>query len=399
MSARKDMICIGTPAWDGNYAKSTIELLKELSGDFRILYVDYQYTLKDMAATLVGRQQAPLLRMSGLQRRLRTVEIGEKRSITVLTPPPFIPVNWIEHAPTYDRIHALNAARLLRTIRRAMHRLGMERPVVLNAFNPSLGIHCAGKLDESLLVYYCYDNISAAGWLGKHGERTEQEFVRMTDGIITSSDALRERFAGYDDALFTVKNGVDLELMNEAFTRTAAGGQRTVGYIGSIDERIDFPLLEDVIIAMPEHRFLFVGRITDASYRTRLARHHNVEHAGAHPLSALPAFLRRMDVCIIPFAQNDFNTGVYPMKVNEYLAAGKPVVMTPFAHLPEFDGVVHTAGTPHTFTSAITSSLLSDSDELRTLRREFAGFHSWEQRAQEFSTILHTLSERKGAAR
>lgn len=387
MSGRQDMICIGTPAWEGNYTKSTVMLMKELSQKFRILYVDYQYTWKDAAMRLLGSGEAPLLRMTGLAPRLRTVESGTGAAIHVLTPPPIIPVQWIDSPALYHRVHSWNARLLRSSIRRAMRQLQFKDPVVVNAFNPSFGVPLAGGLDESLLVYYCYDNISAAGWLSKHGEAAERTFAQLADRIITSSDHLATRFPEHTSKVSVVKNGVDIGSMGSAFTEYSERNPPVVGYIGSIDERLDLDLLEQVMTSLPDHRFRFVGRVTEEQFRERLQRHPNAELLGPHPASALPAFLREMDVCIIPFAATEFNRSVYPMKVNEYLAAGKPVVMTPFADLPEFSGVVTVAGR-ESFACAIQNAHRSDSTELRHLRQEFARFQSWSSRAASFAEII-----------
>jgi hypothetical protein len=108
------------------------------------------------------------------------------------------------------------------SIRSAVKKMKMKDPIVINAFNPSLGIHLAGKLDESLLVYYCYDNISAAGWLGRHGADSEKIFAEQADCIITSSNELKNRFKEHQGKCFVVKNGVDFSLMAAGILHRAA---------------------------------------------------------------------------------------------------------------------------------------------------------------------------------
>ena len=97
-----------------------------------------------------------------------------------------------------------------------------------------------------------------------------------------------------------------------------------------------------------------------------------------------------MDVCIIPFAKNEFNRSIYPLKVNEYLAAGKPVVMTSFADLPEFDGIVEIAESKEDFFLGIVRALALDSDEQRRVRQDFAQHHSWTYRAKDFSRVIES---------
>lgn len=393
--SRRDIICIGNPTWEGDYAKSTVQLLSELARDHRILYVDYQFTLKDIGTTLFGKQHAPVSRMLGLSSRLRKLPLTNGASVHVLTPPPIAPVNWINSSALYHSAQSMNAAVILTSILSAVKKMEMKDPIVINAFNPSLGIHLAGKLDESLLVYYCYDNISAAGWIGRHGADSEKKFAKQADCIITSSVELTNRFTEHREKTFVVKNGVDFSLMSQGFSTVQQKQQRTIGYIGSIDERVDYDLLDHVIGSMKEHRFRFIGRSTQNGFVERLRNHENVELLGAHPVRSLPGFLNDMDVCIIPFAKNEFNRSVYPLKVNEYLAAGKPVVMTDFAELPEFCGVVHSASTKEEFADLITLAIASDSDEHRMLRRDFAQYHSWTHRAKDLSSIIESQLRRK----
>lgn len=393
--SRGDIICIGNPTWEGDYAKSTVQLLSELARDYRILYVDYQFTFKDIGTTILGQQRAPVGRMLGFSSRLRMLPLDNCASVFVLTPPPIVPANWIKSKSLYHNVQSMNAKIILSSIRSAMKKMEMNDPIVINAFNPSLGVHLAGKLDESLLVYYCYDNISAAGWLGRHGADSEKNFAQQADCIITSSNELKNRFNEHLEKTFVVKNGVDFSLMEKGFSSVQKKKRQIIGYVGSIDERVDYDLLDHVIGSMKEYRFRFIGRSTEEEFVDRLKKHDNVELLGAHPVTSLPAFLKEMDVCIIPFAKNEFNRSIYPLKVNEYLAAGKPVVMTDFAVLPEFCGVVHTASTKEEFADLITLAIASDSDEHRMLRRDFAQYHSWTHRAKDLSSIIGAQLRRK----
>lgn len=395
MEKKRTIVCIGTPTWEGNYAKSTVQLLSELSDRYTILYVDYQYTVKDMIMTAAGRQNAPLRRMAGLDERLRKLPAGNSGSVFVLTPPPIIPMNWINDRKIYNAVQSFNARIIRSSILSAMQELKMEDPIVISAFNPSFGMALKGTLGESSLIYYCYDNISAAPWLGKHGGMLEQEFAAAADVIVTSSDELTKRFSNFSTKVHVVKNGVDFQNMQRGFSEVRRYGRPVAGYIGSIDERIDYDLLESVIDRSQDITFRFIGRSTHPNFEQRLRRHSNVEMLGAHPSSSLPDFLKEMDVCIIPFAMNEFNRSVYPMKVNEYLAAGKPVVMTPFADLPEFSGIVRCSDSAENFNRSLRNEIANDTAEQKDLRQTFAHERSWTNRAKEFSTVIETAVRRR----
>jgi hypothetical protein len=48
-----------------------------------------------------------------------------------------------------------------------------------------------------------------------------------------------------------------------------------------------------------------------------------------------------MQVGIIPFVKNGFTKNIYPMKINQYLAYGMPVVTTDFADLSDFGDLIY----------------------------------------------------------
>ena len=53
-----------------------------------------------------------------------------------------------------------------------------------------------------------------------------------------------------------------------------------------------------------------------------------VHFLGAKPYAELPRYARFYDVAILPFAVNEITESVSPVKIFEYMAAGKPVVTT-----------------------------------------------------------------------
>jgi len=74
---------------------------------------------------------------------------------------------------------------------------------------------------------------------------------------------------------------------------------------------------------------------------------------------------------------------------------GKPVVMTSFAKLPEFDSIVKTADSPEEFRNAIRSSIQNDDKENRAQRIQVAQKNSWEERSIELNDILESVNGEK----
>lgn len=355
----------------------------------RVLYVDYAYTWKDWFSGLFGRGFAPWRRMVGLQNRIREVPTGKGGHLWVLSLPPVIPANFIQSPWLYDLVTRINGVGMRRAIRKATQKLQFSDPVVINAFNPVYGLQLAGRLNEKKLIYYCYDEISAAAWAGKHGARLESQFMDMADATVVSSEGLAIGKTAPGRSVFTIKNGVDFEQFahsqNSLDIPFSRKGRQVAGYLGSIDDRLDFDLLEAAFAALPDVLFVLVGRIQTEAIRARLAGFNNVYLAGPQPPETLPAWVHQMQVGLIPFVKNAFTAGIYPLKINEYLACGKQVVSTRFAPLQEFESVVHWAEQPETFVQAIKTALDAS---YNTAGQHFAKSNDWASRAAEFEKIL-----------
>jgi glycosyltransferase involved in cell wall biosynthesis len=393
-----DIICHAFTAWEGNYMKSTVELMLRMAKDHRILYVDYAYTWKDFVQSLRGKQtDCDWRQMIGLRSRLRTVHSPYGGSLQILTLPPIIPVNFLKNESLYERINRQNALVSGRAIRKAMKKLGMENPVVINALNPGIGRYLAGRLNERRLVYYCYDEIGAAEWLNKHGARQEAAFLPLVDTVLVTSEGLRQNKSAVHPRVEVVKNGVTFELFSRETPPDALphiphaqDGRPIVGYLGSIDDRMDMDIMHHLIQSIPEALFVFVGRVTHAWVQEALLPYPNVFFAGPKPPVELPAWVQRMDVCLIPFLRNEFTFSVYPMKINEYLAAGKPVVTTGFADLSDFTQIVSIAEGSDAFTAAVRQALTHRSKEAALARQAFAKGNDWSARAAKLTQLIET---------
>lgn len=386
----KPIVCLAFPAWEGNYLKSTVQLMTELARiGHPVLYVDYAYTWKDFVQSLRGQGFASWKRMAGIEPRLRTISLDNGAEIHVLTLPPILPINFLKNATAYDFINAFNAFFIKKSILKAMKQLGMASPTVVNAFNPFLGNPLAGQLNESKRIYYCYDDIGAATWANRHGERLETAFMQKADTVIVTSQGLLEKKSKLNPQCVLIKNGVDYALFSEKkdiLSPIAIGkDKKIIGYLGSIDERVDYDLLEKLIAATPQYGYAFIGRVTQPAYQKRLEAFPNVILFGSQPPATLPAWVQQFDVCLIPFLKNELTAGIYPLKINEYLAAGKPVVATRFADLSDFETVVNIADDDKSFIQMVQKDFShTDIESLKS----FAAQNSWTERGQQFSNLI-----------
>ena len=234
-----------------------------------------------------------------------------------------------------------------------------------------------------------FDDIGSARWASRHGKRLEDDFIKKADTVIVTSQGLFDKKSKENPNCFLIKNGVDFNLFSKESSDLPQvlleSDKKTIGYLGSVDERVDYDLLEKLISTTPQYNYVFVGRVTQSAYEKRLLVFPNVQMMGSQPPPTLPAWVQKFDVCLIPFLKNELTAGIYPLKINEYLAAGKPVVSTRFANLSDFETVVQIADDDDAFLQLVQKEY-SNTDAARF--RHFASQNSWTARSKAFSELL-----------
>ena len=386
------IICVGQTTWEGGpFQKAVVQLMTELSARHRVLFVNYPYTVKDLAQGLLGRAEVPVRNLLRPDESLDKKQLANGSETHTWQPPAMLPVNWLPDA-LHDRLVTWNANRLVKGLRKVMHRLGIERPLVINAFNPVFGLAMLHRLNECATVYYCFDEITLSPWMSRHGGRYERAYLPRVDAVITTSETLRRAKEPLQPNAYCVKNGVNFDLFNHAQHRTTQPSARPViGYLGTADDRVDLPLVEHCVKTMPDVDFVFVGSVNEPAITRQLTAYPNVRFEPSRPVYELPPLLARMNAAMIPFVCNPHTYTIYPLKINEYLAAGLPVVATPFSLLDDFAGVVELAATPTAFATALRTALTDTGPERVAERVTMARGNSWARRSEEFETILHQL--------
>lgn len=378
------------PTWEGDYMKAVVQLMAELAKHNRVIYVNYAYTFKDLLGGVLGKNNTPINRVLGREGRLQSKIKNDNGELFILYPPPVMPTNFIKNEKVYYNKQSKQAQKVGKAINAAQAELGFKDAILINAFNPQFGLPLIGKLNESLRLYYCYDEINAAQWCKAHGGRVEREFLTKVDGVIVTSEGLLATKSKQNKNCFLVKNGVDHSLFSQAMSNEVKS-EKVIGYIGSIDDRIDYELLGKVAETYNEYKLKFIGRVTYDYAYDFASKYKNVVLTGAKQPKELAAELKEVDLGLIPFVTNEFTKNIYPLKVNEYLAAGKPVVSTNFASLNEFKNHISIANNHTEFLKSINQELNFDSLEKRKQRNEFAKANSWANRAEVFSQIIEDL--------
>lgn len=375
--SQNTIICHSFPAWDTPYIKSTIELMTRLTKENRVIIVDYHYTWKD----IFTNSFAPKKRVLGMSSRWRKIQTswGE---IEVYNSAPVLPTNWINNRQLLNLINGFNSILLKKAVKHVMQKVGHNEATLVNAFNPVFGLLTKKFWKVKRSFYYCYDEISGASWAGKHGPIYEEAFAQKVDGIICTSSTLRNEKAKLNPNCHLVPNGVNLDIFKS--TMPIKGSSNSIGYVGAVDNRIDFELLNDLATAFPRYRIQLYGPI-----KTELpAMKNNILFYGAVPQEDLPKLISPLDACLIPFVKNKLTAAIYPLKINEYLALGKPVISTDFADLTDFDKHISIGKTSDQFIEQARKELKYNNRLKAQARIRVAQKNSWDERALAFQAII-----------
>ena len=117
----------------------------------------------------------------------------------------------------------------------------------------------------------------------------------------------------------------------------------------------------------------------------------NIHFLGSKPYSELPRYIRQFDVCVLPWRENNTFTGYgSAIKIREYLATGKPVVMAPLYEYLETPGLRFYHGTQQ-FIEQIESALGNDTPAAAAQRQAVVKHGTWDERARQLAELILSL--------
>ena len=297
--------------------------------------------------------------------------------------------------PSVARLNAHLATRLVRRHLRPTGR------VVLWLSHPDQARQI-GRYGEALV---CFDSMDYHAAFKRARARTamaaaERDLLARADLVFTSSEDLHARAHAAGAQATLVPNAADVEHFARAAgplpepTDLARLGRPRLLYYGTLGPWLDVGWIAGIAGARPDWTVVLIGPRAGADLRP-LAGLPNVALLGPRPYAALPAYLGHADVCLLPRVASDLTRAMDPVKVYEYLAAGRPVVATPLTELTKYGALVDVAAAPAAAVSAIERHLLAPDDERRRERQAFAARHTWQARGALVSAALEAaLAER-----
>ncbi|GEO10785.1 glycosyltransferase [Segetibacter aerophilus] len=397
-----DIVMLTSSRWDDELSSSALSLAKEFSKSNRVFYIDHPFSIKDFFSgknkTRIRSRMSSLLLGKGICRRVE----GFPPGFTAVTPKLTIPINWLKDGKMYNFLSGKNDQILYKTLREVIKKNSIKQYIFINIFDPFFFKSFPSDLKPSRLIYQTVDDISQEEYIAKHGIRLEKEAISKADFTFATSRELVRRVTPFSSRVFYLPNAADISIFKRASNTILPRPEelkniigKIICYTGVIGTRINYDLLKKIAIHHPDKTLVLVGPALTSEYiDAGLSDCPNIIFTGAKDINELPAYLQYSDVAIIPFEYNQLTKSIYPLKINEYLAAGKPVVSTAFSEdIKEFDKVAYIAKTNEEFLQLIDFAIKENSLQKKTERMNEAAKNTWQNRVETFWNIVEEQSE------
>jgi glycosyltransferase involved in cell wall biosynthesis len=384
------IVCVSPQVWDTGLPTNRQQIMRR-AAEFghEIVFVETSDFLgRDLWRLVHGSREDART----LFRRLVTGDRVAER-ITVRKAPWLAPwarrVRWANWLDT-----TLTGALIRRIVRR------IDGPVVLWLYDAASS-PLIGRCGEAASVYDCVDDHAEAA-----GENPRvRALVAAADHlgaasatvVITTTRTLYERHRAANPQTYLVPNVGDYRHFAPAASRAIAAADVTtlsrpvLGFTGNVVAwKVDFELLAEAARRRPSWSFVLVGpagrdALEQLSHLTALA---NVHHLGSRPYDRVPEYVAGFDVGLCPYLWNEYVRSVFPLKLYEYLAAGKPVVASGIPDLAGMEPDVRLTRGADEFVRAVEDVLALNSQDDRARRMALAAANTWESRTRRIIELV-----------
>jgi glycosyltransferase involved in cell wall biosynthesis len=381
----QSIVCFAGEDWWYHHPHSKNHILKRFARQNRVLFVNSI----SMGLPSISNPDFFLKirrKLKSYLRWLRKVPEG----LHVMTPVnlPFYGISWVRR---------LNGALLRFQVGLAMRLCGMRDPIIWAAIPTAAGV--ATSLPSKLLLYQVSDKYEA-----NEDSNLSADIIREFHSLLKRSAAV-VLYSGrklYEESNEThryfLEQAVDYEHFATPAPETALDvvtvPHPILGYFGAMDFIMDIDLIREVSRRRPDWHWVFIGLKSNLVQ----VQAPNVHFLGPRPYADLPKYLKCFDVCVLPWRlASDFTSYGSAIKVREYLATGKPIVMAPLYEYLRAPGI-RFYDLPDSFIAAVEDALAHDSPSDRALRQDAVRHATWDERARQLGALISNLLQQPRSA-
>lgn len=280
------------------------------------------------------------------------------------------------------------------------------QPLVAYVYHPQF-LPYVRHLRPDFLVYHAYDRYEhTPGWDAGQ-EAAERILLAQADLVLASSDQIADALrAKCRREVRVLPNGADVA----AFARARSKPQPPpdvqaipaprLGWTGALHSKVDFALLAELAARRPDWHIVLLGHLNlhnVQAWRGDLEAcqaRPNVHFLGSRTAAEVPDYVVQMDVNMMAYKMDSCGwvSSGYPLKLHEYLAAGRPVVSVDLPSVRPFASVLSIAHGVDEWEAALAQALAEPDADAATQRRlAVAAQNGWDSRVEVLAAWLRQM--------
>jgi glycosyltransferase involved in cell wall biosynthesis len=292
-------------------------------------------------------------------------------------------------------------------IKRLAHRRGLRKPVLWIAIPTAADM--IGTLDEAAVVYHVSDKYDANTM--DHAtdpaliRRLHERAIDAADLVFYSGRKLFNEATRGTERSHLLEQGVDFDHWRHVGNGTmhvapeiAKIPRPRLGYFGAIEPwLVDQGLIKRASHERPEWQWVFIG---NRSRGLEIEELPNVHFLPPVPYADLPSYAAGFDVCVLPWeTEQSFTSYGSAIKVREYLATGKPVVISALPEYEPMRDVLRIARTRDDFMRLVEEALHENDASAVARRQASVASGTWDARAEWVSGLIERVLAEKDLSR
>jgi len=324
----KDFIFFATADWDTPYWTNKQHMAKEFARlGHRILYIESVGIRKPKIISGIDLKRIFFRFFRGIR---RPKKVDANTNIWVLAP-LVIPFG---HGNKWIKLFNQSVMKWQMNCFLKQH--GFSRPLIWT-YHPYM-LHVIKNLGlRNELIYHCVDDLSAVPGIDKFSYNLEEkQLLKKADIVFATSKHLKKKCLQHNKNTHFFSNVVDFEHFSSSITRKIIPKDlkcipepRILHMVALSYFKIDFNLLNQLALERPQYHLIFIGDEIEGQVdnKVRIMKDYkNVHFLGFKKYNELPNYLSNIQVGLLPMLKNPYTKSMTPMKLNEYLASGVPVV-------------------------------------------------------------------------
>jgi glycosyltransferase involved in cell wall biosynthesis len=385
MITNRSIICFGGEDWWYHHPHSKNHLMRRFArAGNKVIFVN---SISMGLAPVKSGELLPRVKrkLKSYAKLARTTEEG----ITVVSPAVVPFFGSAAAAATNRRLLTAQISSLAK-------RRGLTKPILWIAIPTAVEV--VGRLDESIVIYHVSDKYDA----NTMDHATDPTLIRKlheraiegADLVFYSSRKLFDEVTVGPEKSYLLEQAVDFDHWSRLSRREVAVAeavakipQPRIGYFGAIEPwLIDQELIKKAARERPEWNWIFIG---NKSRGLEIEQMSNVHFLPPVSYEELPHYAAGFDVCVLPWnTEVPFTSYGSAIKVREYLASGKPVVISPLPEYESMSDVLRIGRNRDQFLQLVDEALREQGDELIRARQAVVKDGTWDARAEWVSGLI-----------